>query len=249
MFNIYDAYVNALTEAKSVNKFDDMTEIDINTISVEDVPLLYDCGYDIPLKDLVLCTHCGTVFDIGDIETEEVTVDSFEDYWDYNRETPEQRDATYTEDREVCPVCGYGSDPDDDEFEYREVTISDLFDYVDAFDDYLTKDVREAIIDLLDKEKEMKTEGVKLEEDDADFTNLKDKTKTEMLKYLKKSGLDVDNLIKTGVSLSSMQDAIDKLLSDYTSPVIAEYEKQFNVGLAWDYEIADNDIIITIENM
>ena len=56
-------------------------------------------------------------------------------------------------------------------------------------------------------------ESVKLEEDDADYTKLKDQTKSEMLKYLKKCGLDVDNLIKTGVPLSDIKDAMDKLLS------------------------------------
>ena len=69
-----------------------------------------------------------------------------------------------------------------------------------------------------------------------------------MLKYLKKSGLDVDNLIKTGVPLSNIKDAMDKLLSDYTSPVISDYEQQFNKGLVWDYIVDDNDIIIEISD-
>lgn len=251
MFNIYDAYVNALTEAKEPNKFNNMDELDINTITVADVPLLYDCEYELPFKGLVICNNCGEVIEEDFIETEEVVIDGVEDYWDYSRETPEQRSVTYTEDREVCPICGYGSDPDDYDFEYREATIVDLFDDVEKFNDFITDDVKQAIINLnnKEKEKETKTESVKLEEDDENYTKLKDQTKSEMLKYLKKCGLDVDNLIKTGVSLSSIKDAIDKVLSDYTSPVISEYEQQFNIGLAWDYEISDNDIIITIENM
>lgn len=162
MFNYYDAYVNALTEAQEPNKFNRMDSIDINDITVADVPLLYTCEYEVPFKNLVKCDKCGAVFNEDDIGTEEVEIHSFEDYWDYNRETPEQRDVTYSEDREVCPVCNYGSDEDDGEFEYSEVTIADLFDNVDAFDDYITVDVKQAIIDLLAKENN-KTESIKTE--------------------------------------------------------------------------------------
>lgn len=244
MFSMYDAYVNALTEAQDPNKFNNMRSIDIYDIEVSDVPLLYTCKYDKPFKDLIICDNCGSVLDSNTIEKEEVIVDGFEDDWDYIRGEPVQYGKEYIEEREICPICGFGRD---EEFEYGYAFLSDLFEDTDKFDEYITDDVKQAVKDIV--EKDMKTESVKLEEDDDDYTKLKEQTKSEMLKYLKKSGLDVDNLIKTGVSLSSIKDAIDKMLSDYTSPVIAEYEQQFNKGLAWDYEIDDNDIIITISNM
>ena len=243
---MYDAYVNALTEAQDSNKFNNMRSIDINDITVSDVPLLYTCSYEVPFKGLVICDNCKNVIEEYTINIEEFTVDGFEDSWDYIRGEYTQLSKPYIDEREVCPVCGYGRE-EGEEFEYRNATIVDLFEDVDAFDEYITDDVKQAIKDIIDKD--IKTESVKLEEDDENYTKLKEQTKSEMLKYLKKSGLDVDNLIKTGVSLSSIKDAIDKMLSDYTSPVIAEYEQQFNKGLAWDYEIDDNDIIITISNM
>ena len=70
-----------------------------------------------------------------------------------------------------------------------------------------------------------------------------------MYKYLKSNGIDVEHLRKAGVELNSMKPVIDKMLDTYVATSIADYENEFNIGLAWDYKIENNDIIISIENM
>ena len=251
MFTVYDAYINALTESVEDNKFDNMESITLEELEPYDIPLLYDCKYELPIEGMVKCNECGNIFPEEFIETQEVSWESYEDYWDYTRETPEQRAKTYTDDVIVCPLCGYGSNQPDEDFEYSDIDTGDLFSgKLKGVEDYMSRETYEAFVKFLDSlKKDNVTESVKLEEDDADFTNLKTKTKSELLKYLKKNGLDIDNLVKTGVQLDNLQEAIDMLLSDYTSPVIAEYEQQFNVGLAWDYEILNNDIVISITKM
>ena len=107
-----------------------------------------------------------------------------------------------------------------------------------------------ALIEALNtKNDKAKEEKQKPEKDDKDFTKLKDTVKKEMYKYLKSNGIDIDHLIKSGVELDNMKPVIDKMLDTYVATSIADYENEFNIGLAWDYEISNNDIIITIETM
>ena len=111
--------------------------------------------------------------------------------------------------------------------------------FVEALKEYIAKQDGEEVI----------TESKKLEEDDADYTKLKETVKTEMYKYLKTNGIDIDHLIKSGVELDTMKPVIDKMLDTYVATSIADYENQFNKGLSWDYDIKNNDIIISIEDM
>ncbi len=252
MFNIYDAYVNAITEAlhnkSKYGKNDDLTS---NDLTINNIPDLCNCKWDLEFTDLAVCDNCHSVFPIDSIKTLTKDVTYNVDAWDSYRQEPYDYNETEEVEFEVCPECDIGMD-DDEEFEYYNLTLDNLITNIDilkGLEDVSENGFVEALKKYIDEaEGKLLDESVKLEEDDADYTKLKDQTKSEMLKYLKKCGLDVDNLIKTGVPLSDIKDAMDKLLSDYTSPVISTYEQQFNKGLAWDYDIKDNDIIIEIND-
>ena len=252
MFNIYDAYINALTEATQQNdKYNRGTKLTSDDLTINNIPDLYNCKWDLEFTDLVVCDNCHFVLPVESIKTLTKDVDYNVDAWDSYRQEPYDYTETEEVEFEVCPECdiGYG---DDEEFEYYNLTLDQLvadIDILNGLDEVSEKGFVEAFKKYIDEaEGEILDESVKLEEDDEDYAKLKDKTKSEMLKYLKKSGLDVDNLIKTGVPLSNIKDAMDKLLSDYTSPVISDYEQQFNKGLVWDYIVDDNDIIIEISD-
>lgn len=254
MFNINDGYINALQEAldNSKSKYKQDDELTSDDLLISNIPDLYNCEWDLEFTDLVVCEHCHSVMFRDDIELQTRDVEYSVDAWSYTREEPYQYLETGEEDYEACPRCDFGED-EDEEFEYRALDIEALIYDIDKLKD-LEEYAEKGFIVAMKKyiaeqdEVEIKTESLKLEEDDEDYTKLKQQTKSEMLKYLKKNGLDVDNLVKTGVSLENMKSAIDTLLSEYISPVISDYEQQFSKGLMWDYEINDNDIIINIEN-
>lgn len=250
MFNITEAYINALTEGK--NKFNDMEEVTLVDLEIENIPLLYECEYDLEIKDMGICDECGTVIDTESIINDTRKVDGYEDYWDYYRGSPEQRSVEYEEEYEACPICGYGED-EDETFEYTQLFITDLFEKdLKGLEDYTGTEFVKALNDFKEqiKKQESLTESTKLtEQDDENYTKLKEITKSEMFKFLKKNGLDIENLVKMGVELKEIKPAIDNVLDNYVSSSIAEYENDFNIGLEWDYAIENNDIKISINNM
>ena len=140
-----------------------------------------------------------------------------------------------------CPYCGskdistlYTDDLDD--------TIVNVDEYISGFTKYFSEWAEKQNSSEL-------TEAKKLEEDDQDYTKLKDIVKKEMYKYLKDNGIDVEHLVKSGIELESIKSVIDKLLSNYVSTSIADYENQFDKGLSWDYIVDNNDIMIEINDM
>lgn len=253
MFSIYDAFVNALTEAVSgeskYKRGDKLTSADL---TIDNIPNLYNSQWDLEFADLVVCDNCHSVLPIESIEKNTREIDNIQMAWDYLRTEPYEYSTKEEVEYEECPICHIGQD-EDEEMEYYNLSLDMLITNIDilkGLDDVAESGFTSALKNYIDEVEGVKIEeSVKLEEDDTDYTKLKDKTKSEMLKYLKKNGLDVDNLIKSGISLESMKSTIDTMLSDYTSPVISEYEQQFNKGLAWDYDIDNNDIIITINDM
>ena len=252
MFSIYDAFVNALTEAVSGDgKYKRGEKLTSKDLTIDNIPNLYNSKWDLEFTDLVVCENCNSVIPIDVIEKNVRNVDNIQMSWNYSLTEPYEYSEGVEEEYEVCPDCGIGEN-EDEEFEYYNLSIDRLIGDIDNLknlDDVAEQGFTQALREYINGvENEKIEESFKLEEDDEDYTNLKDKTKSEMLKYLKKNGLDVDNLVKSGVSLESMKDTIDTMLSDYTSPIISEYEQQFNKGLAWDYDIDNNDIIITIND-
>ena len=259
MFTINDGYINALTEAldNSKSKYkqgDDLTEADL---LISNIPDLYNCEWDLEFTDLVVCDHCHSVMSVDEIETQTRDVEYSVDAWDYNREEYYDYTKTGEDEYEACPICDYGED-EDDEFEYYALDIEALIHDIDklkGLEDYAEVGFVEAMKKYIAEQEgteiktEAKEEKQKLEKDDEDYTKLKETVKKEMCKYLKDNGIDVEHLRKAGVELNSMQPVIDKMLDTYVATSIADYENEFNIGLAWDYKIENNDIIITIETM
>lgn len=271
MFTINDGYINALQEAiEPHNKFEDMKEIDFLDIDIGDIPDLYNCKYCRDFKDLVVCENCNNVVHKDEIGRGTKEVDVLSDF-----QHPQAIEPAYDTIRiecEFCPACEYGLE-EDEEFEYRPLEICDLFENIDrlkGLDDYFGVEFVNAVRDFMNKQgdggiiteakneanendKDLDEQNEKsepaIEKDDENYTKLKETVKKEMYKYLKSNGIDVEHLIKAGIELDTMKPILDKVLDTYVSTDVADYENEFNVGLAWDYVIDNNDIIITIENM
>ena len=259
MFTINDGYINALTEAleNPKSKYKQNDELTEDDLLISNIPDLYNCEWILEFTDLVVCEHCHSVMKEEEIELQTREVEYDVDAWSYSREEPYQYTETGEEDYEACPSCGIGED-EDEEFVYYPLDTETLFDDIDKLkylQDYAEKGFVEAVKKYLAEQNdteiktEAKEEKQKPEKDDEDFTKLKDTVKKEMYKYLKSNGIDIDHLIKSGVELNNMKPVIDKMLDTYVATSIADYENEFNIGLAWDYKIDNNDIIITIETM
>lgn len=256
MFTINDGYINALTETldNSKSKYKQGDDLTSDDLLISNIPDLYNCEWDLEFTDLAVCEHCQSVIGVEEIETQTRDIEYSVDAWDYSRESHYDYIEKGEEDYESCPNCNYGED-EGDEFEYHALDIEALIYDIDKLKDldvYAEKGFVEAMKKYIaehDDEAEIKTEAKKLEEDDEDYTKLKETVKKEMCKYLKDNGIDVEHLRKAGVELNNMQPVIDKMLDTYVATSIADYENEFNIGLAWDYKIDNNDIIITIKTM
>lgn len=133
------------------NKFNDKKFISIDDLTVENIQQLYDCEYDLEIANLIVCADCGYVMQEDDVIQDTRMVDGYEDYWDYSRETPEQRDVEYEEEYSACPICDYGSD-EGQEFDSYQLTISDLFDKdLNGLSDYTGNEFVEALEDFKSK--------------------------------------------------------------------------------------------------
>lgn len=252
MYTLNNAFENAYMEAKLQEEYvgsrlDKMDKIDIFEATPEEI---LNMKYCIPFEGMYKCTKCKHIFDKEELDVSIVTITGAEPHYagfDSYYEEP----YSYDEEEIRCPYCGnediyplYSDDLTDD--------IKNVDDYIDGFTAYFKqweKMQESKYIVKEDKSDEEKSKGVKPEKDDKDYTKLKDAVKKEMYKYLKSNGIDVEHLRKAGVELSSMKTVIDKMLATYVSTSIADYENEFNVGLAWDYKIENNDIIISIESM
>lgn len=262
MFNINDAYENALIEQKLSEEYvgsrlDKMNKVDIFEATPEEILGMKTSK---PFIDMYKCHRCKHIFSKDEMENDTLTMSGhspeyagFDNFID--------RKYEYEEEIEKCPYCNstdiftlYTDDLDG--------TLVNVDDYIEGFTAYLDKwfktQENNKITESEDKEKQEKEQQEnekqdkdkkKPEKDDKDFTKLKDTVKKEMYKYLKSNGIDIDHLIKSGVELDSMKPVIDKMLDTYVATSVADYENEFNIGLAWDYELSNNDIIITIETM
>lgn len=127
------------------NKFNDKKFISIDDLTVENIQQLYDCEYDLEIDNLIVCADCGYVMSEDEVIHDTRIVDGYEDYWDYSRETPEQRGVEYEEEYSACPICDYGSD-EGQEFDSYPLTISDLFDKdLKGLSDYTGNEFVEAL--------------------------------------------------------------------------------------------------------
>ena len=242
MYTLNNAFENAYTEYikeenNHINKLDNQKEVDILNVTPEEILSMETSK---PIRDMYKCYDCHHIFDKeeADVETEEVTGSStrytgFDNYID--------EPFTYEDETVRCPYCGskdistlYTDDLDD--------TIVNVDEYISGFTKYFNEWAEKQNSSEL-------TEAKKLEEDDQDYTKLKDIVKKEMYKYLKDNGIDVEHLVKSGIELESIKSVIDKLLSNYVSTSIADYENQFDKGLSWDYTVDNNDIMIEINDM
>lgn len=142
------------------NKFDKMKNIRIDYLTSENFDDLINCKYDLDIDDLVVCDHCNSVFSEEDIVRDEVEMTDTEDYWDYNRETPEQKTVTYNTEVESCPVCGYGSDYENETFYCSKYTLDMLLNgVVSGLEDYVSKDFFDKLknyLNGLDENKKLK---------------------------------------------------------------------------------------------
>ena len=142
------------------NKFDKMKNIRIDYLTSENFDDLIKCKYDLDIDDLVVCDHCNSVFSEEDIVRDEVEMTDTEDYWDYNRETPEQKTVTYNTEVESCPVCGYGSDYENETFYCSKYTLDMLLNgVVSGLEDYVSKDFFDKLknyLNGLDENKKLK---------------------------------------------------------------------------------------------
>lgn len=260
MFSIFDGFVNALTEAlnPTKSKFDDRASLTSDDLTIKNIPDIYYCQKALDIKDLAICENCNHAMYKSEIESGKRTVERSYDEWDYSREEYREIVRQVEEDYECCPYCRYGED-EDEEFTYFTLDLDSLiweFKYIANLDDYTEKGFKEAFIKYIQKQEDgedLVTESIgekkKPEKDDENFTKLKETVKKEMYKYLKANGIDIEHLIKSGVELDSMKSVIDKMLDTYVATSIADYENEYNIGLAWDYTIDNNDIIISIDTM
>jgi len=261
MFSIFDGFVNALNEALNPNKskFDTRNNLTSEDLTINNIPDLYNCKYTLDITDVIVCNDCNHMMYRDEIETGTRVVDRVYDDWDYRNDEYRERVRKEEEEYECCPYCHYGED-EDEEFSYYELNTETLywdFKYIENIDDYTEKGFKDAFIKYIkhqeEDDEELKTESVedkkKPEKDDENFTKLKETVKKEMYKYLKSNGIDIEHLIKSGVELDTMRPVIDKMLDTYVATSIADYENEYDIGLAWDYEISNNDIIISIDTM
>lgn len=252
MFNINNAYENAYMEAKLQEEYigsrlDKMKEIDIFEATPEEI---LNMKYSIPFEDMYICNKCKHIFSKDELDVDTITITGtephyagFDNYYD--------EPYSYDEEEIRCPYCKnkdiytlYSDDLDD--------TIKNVDDFIDGFTTYFKQwektQESKHIVKEEKADKKLK-DSDRPEKDDNDYTKLKEDVKKEMYKYLKSNGIDVEHLRKAGVELNSMKPVIDKMLDTYVATSIADYENEFNIGLAWDYKIENNDIIISIENM
>lgn len=77
---------------------------------------------------------------------------------------------------------------------------------------------------------------------------VKDGIKSELIKFCKQNGLDIEKLKANGIVLEDISEAIDNITKDMVSQSMEEYLNNTGLDLVWDFEIADNDInIILVE--
>lgn len=132
------------------NIFDKMKNIRIDYLTSENFDDLVNCKYDLDIDDLVVCDHCNSVFSEEDIVRDEVEMTDTEDYWDYSRETPEQKTVTYNTEVESCPVCGYGSDYENETFYCSTYTLDKMFNgTIKGLEDYVSKDFMQKLENYL----------------------------------------------------------------------------------------------------
>ena len=77
---------------------------------------------------------------------------------------------------------------------------------------------------------------------------VKESIKSELIKFCKQNGLDIEKLKANGIVLEDISNAIDNITKDMVSQSMEEYLNNTGLDLVWDFEIADNDInIILVE--
>ena len=173
MFSMYDAFVNALTEAVSGdNKYKRGDKLTSNDLTIDNIPNLYNSKWDLEFTDLVVCDNCHSVMPADIIETNVREVDSVQMAWDYNRTEPYEYSERVEEEYQECPVCGIGKD-EDEEFEYYSLTLDTLINNIDILkdlDEVAEDGFTDALKTYIDEVEGNKIEeSVKLEEDDADY--------------------------------------------------------------------------------
>ena len=259
MFTINDGYINALQEAVSpANKFDTSKDLTVDDLTVENIPVICNGKYIRDIKDVLVCDNCNGVFEIDGMGkcNKQVTYMNSE-YIGYELE-PTYYDKW--EEFDCCPYCGH-TDTSGDNGWYHILDTDNLIWDLDKLK-YLEEitgsefisELKKYIAEMNNTEVKVEAKEIEKSELEADgynenYAELKDTVKKEMYKYLKANGMDVESLVKTGVELNNMKPIIDKLLDTYVATSVADYENEFNKGLAWDYKIENNDIIITIEDM
>ena len=229
MYNITEAVEKELH--KNDNRLDSMEDIDIFEITPQELATM---KYSKPIKDMFICNKCKHIFSADEMIDDTVVLHGnstvyagFDNYYDDPYE--------YEKEIKKCPYC-YSTDISDLYTDDIDDTIPNIDEYIDGYSDYAKSIVTES--------KEDNKSSNSLE-----FDDLHDEIKKEMYKYLKSNGIDVEHLIKSGVELETLKPVLDKLLDTYVATCVADYENNNDIGIEWDYDIQNNDIIISVETM